>query len=820
MKKDTYPDIRIEVLSEGLAKKILGKVEDAPPSVYGEEKPTSATIPDINAKGVNKDMAEALETSHKKPNYTGIIKEAMLELSKDSEKMPEETGKPDYQERTEFQERYMLGDDYPRFGTKFTEEDGRTTQYRAFPDYTTLTNGDQNFSMGTASEYYEGDKPAPEGLATKRYNLPKDDVLSQSTYDPRTGIETTAGTYYGPGTSKYHAGTDTWMEEPGGVPRGFYQKITRPTSKDAPTGASTTEYARSLETKALVKEAIQELRKAPEDQYGQFQPGGDIKGTKQKLRATAADERLASTIGDTSPESKKLQSTPTSESTKSGETKWIPPTPVTPFGSKVTTTEAVENVRGTMTGTPDETAPGMRGAGGIRRLYSIEPKPKIGDPSTDYSMGPSAARSKDPGIDYGSLGTRETGTKGTGTSAGDKGKGLSGKGTKTGGDTSLQFDPGTGKPTAAVAGLTPEEGGEKEIKPDGGPTDGGPSVEDVSGKVAANVTGIDPTIIDEIEDEIEKPVGQINSEITRPNNPTDSNKKLPQFGSSGYFDAVLQIGEGNTIERDGGQVPLSSVNYGVNSLAEFLELYPQNETFDKDKFLDTLTTEKSITKAQNPKSITAKPTANVNGVNVSSTVVSGAGTMKTLEKTGKGLNKPKELGASKKTRATKINPKNIQTKAVMKSERPAMDNTLRYIIKEAIEEIKIDKARKTSKDIGSRMGPQRKETEGGEAGKSWSQRAEYRGDIANIAKAALEKQGADDPSTFSSQRQAYGDTTTAQMDKTTGLREGSAFKRMGDTGTDAYGSEEQFIVNPDKGVGPQEVSVPKLNTRPEVYRGQ
>ena len=39
MKKDTYPDVRIEIISEGLAKKILGKPETAtPPSVYGEEK--------------------------------------------------------------------------------------------------------------------------------------------------------------------------------------------------------------------------------------------------------------------------------------------------------------------------------------------------------------------------------------------------------------------------------------------------------------------------------------------------------------------------------------------------------------------------------------------------------------------------------------------------------------------------------------------------------------------------------------------------------------------------------------------------------------
>jgi|10_taG_2_1085330.scaffolds.fasta_scaffold08498_2 hypothetical protein len=84
MKKDTYPDIRIEVHSEGLAKKILGKVEDSPPSVYGEEKPTSTTIPDINAKGVNREMAEILETSNKKPNYTAIVKEAIQELRKET----------------------------------------------------------------------------------------------------------------------------------------------------------------------------------------------------------------------------------------------------------------------------------------------------------------------------------------------------------------------------------------------------------------------------------------------------------------------------------------------------------------------------------------------------------------------------------------------------------------------------------------------------------------------------------------------------------------------------------------------------------------
>ena len=755
MKKDIHPNIKIEILSEGLAKKILGKVEDAPPSVYGEEKPTSATIPDINAKGVNKDMAESLETSHKKPNYTGIIKEAMLELRKDSEKMPEETGKPDYQERTEFQEGYMLGDDYPRFGTKFTEEDGRTTQYRVFPDYSTLTNGDRNFSMGTASEYYQGDKPAPEGLATKRYNLPKDDVLSQSTYDPRTGIESTAGTYYGPGTSKYHAGTDTWMEEPGGVPRGFYQKITRPTSKDAPTGASTTEYARSLETKALVKEAVQELRKettgsrqsfgdlttgqmdrktgtrpgtaftrmteSGTDEYGspdQFQvtppPDADagVQSTASKRRGI--ESQVASQTQNMVKEAiQELRKAPVDygAATPGGKTRGVFTTPESAAGRE----EAKQSQASLATGEALKAGSGVAGAmsAGSEYLSSLKTgtggvdggrvgpgyKPAAYDsPSKDlkdYKPPAIVGADKDPGIDYASLGTRSTGEA---------------KGGDIPGGSVLETDgpemPKTSMPTL-VGGPDVDEDviegrGSGTLPPDEStkkPEEGGPgtteevvveepSVEDVSGKVAANVTGIDPTIIDEIE----KPVGQISSEITRPNNPTDSSKKLPQFGSSGYFSAVLQIGEGNTIERDGKQVPLSSVNYGVKNLAEFLELYPQNETFDKDKFLDTLTTEKSITKAQNPKSITAKPTANVNGVNVSSTVVSGAGTMKTLEKTGKGLNKPKASGTPRKTRAKKINPKNIQTKAVMKSERPAMDNTLSYIIKEAIEEIKLDKA--------------------------------------------------------------------------------------------------------------------------------
>ena len=82
MKKDVYPDVRIEIISEGLTKKILGKTKDATPVVYGEEKPTGENLPNIDSKGKNKEMGGLLQVSNKKPTYTSIIKEAIIELRK------------------------------------------------------------------------------------------------------------------------------------------------------------------------------------------------------------------------------------------------------------------------------------------------------------------------------------------------------------------------------------------------------------------------------------------------------------------------------------------------------------------------------------------------------------------------------------------------------------------------------------------------------------------------------------------------------------------------------------------------------------------
>ncbi len=84
MKKDVYPDVRIEIISEGLTKKILEESKGAAPSVYGEEKPEGENLPNIDSKGKNKEMGGLLQVSNKKPTYTSIIKQAMLELRKDA----------------------------------------------------------------------------------------------------------------------------------------------------------------------------------------------------------------------------------------------------------------------------------------------------------------------------------------------------------------------------------------------------------------------------------------------------------------------------------------------------------------------------------------------------------------------------------------------------------------------------------------------------------------------------------------------------------------------------------------------------------------
>ena len=83
MKKDRFPNIKIEIKAEGLAKKILGKPAASTPSVYGEEQPEGKNLPNVSIKGKNQELQALLETSNKKPVYTGLVKEAIQELRKD-----------------------------------------------------------------------------------------------------------------------------------------------------------------------------------------------------------------------------------------------------------------------------------------------------------------------------------------------------------------------------------------------------------------------------------------------------------------------------------------------------------------------------------------------------------------------------------------------------------------------------------------------------------------------------------------------------------------------------------------------------------------
>jgi hypothetical protein len=772
MKKDTYPDIRIEVLSEGLAKKILGKVEDAPPSVYGEEKPTSATIPDINAKGVNRDMAEALETSHKKPNYTGIVKEAIIELRKQPEDQYGQfqpglgsKGKalgqgiiqrgsdltPDQQDSAT-KVAYERPEDVRDIQSQEASAMAGAGQTRTRKQDLAQKLSDPTLQRATRREVREYRKKSPPPFRVESLKVDPKAIVKEAILELRKDnqnkskikvdynqpysieyqdigsreIEPSGSVSIDPNTDKeqkfegermaqrpdlpqnYKGDTQRLLTE-GGFGRGVsedykaggkYADYSLPviaagkvrdkqisstlTPEQRKKGAASIGSGRLEE--AMVKEAILELRKQKGGTgFGTLvsEMAGPKKYTEKETQRMRTKARVAAT-GKPGVERYGAGfriAQPVGDEVASG------------YGTQETGTKA------TRTGGVTDVATGV-GPGYSRRGVSVDgtfmPETAGARKTAPTPVGSAEpARTPSSFLDQYKLQTGKTGaatfgdidsttgTKdkgstgdtslqfdpGTGTSAGKIEEEPSGRGTKTGGDTSLQFDPGTGKQsdTTADADLNADEmfrdydkvDATEEVVVEEPPVEEKPSVEDVSDKVAETVTGFKPT-----KNRPAIPTTPETTENERAGTPA------PLLNSSGYFDAVLQIGELTADNATAEQKNIALKNYGVESLSEFLDLY----------------------KAQNPKSITAKPTGNVNGVNVSTPVVTGAGTMKTLEKTGKGLNKPKASGTPKKTKAKKINPKNIQTKAVMKSERPAMDNTLSYIIKEAIEEFKLDKA--------------------------------------------------------------------------------------------------------------------------------
>ena len=589
MKKDTYPNVKIEIISEGLAKKILGKLENGSPSVYGEEKPTGENLPDIDSKGKNKEMGGLLQVSNKKPTYTSIIKQAIQELRK----APED----------------QYGQFQPGLGSK-----GKAGTQGIIQRYSDLTPDQQDTSKKLAYERPEDvrdiQSQEASAMAGAGQTRTREQDLAQRLSDPTLQRKV----------------------------RSDYREMR---GKEGAFG-SEAPGVKEIDSKAIIKQAILELRKEPEG--GSSAP---LRRTPEMVRQVASSNA--------------------------------------------------------------KTTPGKS---------LLNRRPEV------YTPPQSIAQEE---------GSDETPSSATST----------------------------------------------------------PLAQSESVKTEAARTG---------------------------------------FGSGS-----------STRRMDSASAPPSGRDFDMaRGPGRKKGLNPKNYTPGGTSF-----EENAISKAQNSKSITAKPTANVNGVNVSSTVVSGAGTMQ------KGKIKA-ERSVPARTRPKKRVPK------LIKSERPAMDNTLRYIIKEAIEEMQIEKApkkgrnlpskgrqfsqtdadtgrgatsfiqeRKKSRDMGSRLGPQRRDDvpsfdeEGNYTGandpagvplgtqpggldyanrprrKATGGSAEsYRGNISNMAKQALIKKGMvwdvrnhnwvsiekqeSDVDTFSSRRLNYSDPSKPDT-------------RMSDTGPDEYGDPNKYI---------------------------
>tara|TARA_R100001086_G_scaffold98102_1_gene48831 strand:- start:3759 stop:5537 length:1779 start_codon:yes stop_codon:yes gene_type:complete len=547
MKKDIYPDVRIEIISEGLTKKILGKTKDAAPVVYGEEKPKGENLPNIDSKGKNKEMGGLLQVTNKKPTYTSIVKEAIQELRKDAH----DKGTGSRQ----------------NFGDLTTGQMDPQTKKRPGKPFTRMTDS-------APDEYGSPD----QFIVTP----PKDaDAGVQSMASRRKGIESQVAS----------------------------------------------------QTQNMVKEAIFELRKQPYDIPDmERRLGGKTRG--------AGIGPIPESIGATSATSAEIQSAPRTQTVQRD-------VPITEFEDKKPGSLGLAgnytqfgdkygpvNVRGTMTGTPDLVAPGMPGAGGISR--------KVGFGSAVERSGlemesEEAKAARQAQAERAAAGIEEP--KGFATEDIDYGVGATatGAGMKEKESEVEMPEPMLNPQPDPGAGSDGDEG-----LPQPAPGGGGADID----AQADNITK-------KIQEELE--LGpRANPEITRPTNPKDSDKLLPKFGSSGYFSAIVDLGEGKNKDF-----------YGVEDITEFLSLYTQNSPAGQFKAPEgDLTslfagpkTEKayikkavsknpfktSLKKQSPPMAMTMNRPPNM-GVGQQQPVVTGAGTMKA----DVAANKPKAAPARTK----------------------------------------------------------------------------------------------------------------------------------------------------------------------------
>ena len=186
MKKDVYPDVRIEIISEGLTKKILGKTNGATPVVYGEEQPEGKNLPNVEIKGKNKELQALLETSNKKPNYTGLVKEALLELRKDNHTSTPPPPPP------QFASYKGKGQD-PLVTSQTVGDVSDVDEALPEPDQAAIATaraGQQNLRSEAEIQAQAEEAKKLEQQQEIQSRIDSGEVLSSGKYDPVTGVAT------------------------------------------------------------------------------------------------------------------------------------------------------------------------------------------------------------------------------------------------------------------------------------------------------------------------------------------------------------------------------------------------------------------------------------------------------------------------------------------------------------------------------------------------------------------------------------------------------------------------------------------------------
>jgi len=640
MKKDIYPDVRIEIISEGLTKKILESSESPAPAVYGEEQPEGKNLPNVSIKGKNKELQSVLETSNKKPTYTGLVKEAIQELRKDN------------------QNKYAVGSDKreltapgamtgPNFGASREREDtpvirggtglgGRETDAPLTEDRVDIDLRRQ----GT---------PIPEQASTSERGLSPDFVDRGDQALSRAGFST--------GTTRESTtvqGGKIGDVQPTLTEAGFGRGASEAAKKDIPAMAiadkSKKESARMrgaasigsgrLE-EAMVKEAVQELRKSKKKVSELSKDNGPMVGALPPLTTTDVISNVNQAVNS-------------GRSLDAGTVKEITDNPqkyqtqLTSLFDKGTQEQKLQVGFGALgSGLPKAAA------------AAYKPPETAGLPTLDQTL---AGMTNVPTVSEAGEAPKNLDDEPLPTpniAAIDAARiGQSGKGGEDKGPSGPMGDSGLNY-------YKPMEGTSDTVVID--PTKDGATAPDRS---------VDSTVLAELN---KKNKGGFSStslspEILRPKGTGD--KDLPEFQSSGYFSAVLALGNLNDPSatdkqkedamKDYGLTGLSSDGSSISPLSEFLSLYAQNESqFDQTKFLDNIgevnkaDLEKAdiknpfraaLKKQAPPMAMTMNRPPNM-GVGVQQPVVTGAGTMKNTEK-AVAANKPAATPARTKARRT------------------------------------------------------------------------------------------------------------------------------------------------------------------------